>query len=364
MRILQLIDTLDPGGAERMAVNMANTFEEMGVEHLLVVSRSKGGLADLVSNPEKLKVLGKRKTLDRKAFRELIQIIRSFSPDILHAHGTSIYWGVGLRALQGGFKLVWHDHLGISLEVIKENPRKELLYMSPWIDLVITANESTRDFWISKKLKRKSKIHYLPNFPYLVKMDPSKPEVFTFLHLANFRREKGQLILIQAAKLLKQKGLDFHVKLVGKVVDEVWKQECESAIKQNDLVAEVSIHPAVSNVAPLLSEVHAGIVASDREGLPVALLEYGLASLPVVSTRVGQCSEVLGQGEFGILVSPGSSEEFAYGMQQLISSPDEAGQLGDRFESHVRKNYGARQFMDGYGQLLLTNFEFNLSSVD
>lgn len=360
MRVLQLIDTLDPGGAERMAVNMANTFEETGVKNLLVVSRSRGGLADLVVNQDALKVLGKKKTLDKKAFKMLLENLNQFKPDVVHAHGTSIYWAVALRLLKGNFRLVWHDHLGISEEVIKNNPRKELKLMAPFIDLIITANESTREYWVDKKLKKPSKVSYLANFPHLIPEKLSKNEVFTILHLANFRREKGQKFLIQSAKKLKELGVKFQIYLTGKVVDEKWKQECEEMIKESSLKGIVSIQPPVSNVAPLLAKVHAGVVASEREGLPVALLEYGLAGLPVVSTNVGQCPDVLIQGKFGQIVDFGNAEKMAIALKSLAEYPEGAHEKGIEFQRHIQKNYGSINFMNGYNELLFTNFGFNL----
>ena len=97
MRVLQLIDTLHPGGAERMAVNLANTFSELEIPHRLVVSRKHGDLGKLVHFQEGLTILEKKKTLDWKAFNKLLKIIDEFKPAVVHAHGTSVYWGVGVK---------------------------------------------------------------------------------------------------------------------------------------------------------------------------------------------------------------------------------------------------------------------------
>ena len=49
-----------------------------------------------------------------------------------------------------------------------------------------------------------------------------------------------------------------------------------------------------------------GVLSSVSEGFPLALVEYGLAGLPVVSTDVGQCSEMLDNGKAGMLVAAGN----------------------------------------------------------
>jgi len=362
LKILQLIDTLNPGGAERMAVNLANTFTEAGIENQLVVSRNQGDLGKLVQNKNSLFLLEKKKTTDWKAFRKFKKLVDEFNPTIVHAHGTSIYWGVALKVFRPKVKLIWHDHLGISEEVIKNNPRTELRWIATKIDFIITANESTRDYWIKSGLRSENLIQYLPNFPYLVTGKEEKPAVFTFLHLANYRSEKGQKVILEAVKILREKGFNFKVRMVGLAVDALWKSELENQAKLESLEDMVSIEGPVSDVGELLSMVHAGLVASDREGLPVSLLEYGLAALPVVSTRVGQCTEVLGNGDFGILVEPGDSQELAEGMEKMLSDSETAVKMGKSFQRHVENNFGSSQFMTGYRSILFLLSNIKMSS--
>lgn len=362
MKILQLIDTLNPGGAERMAVNLANTFTESGIANQLVVSRNQGDLGKLVQNQASLFLLEKKKATDLKAFRKLLKIVDQFKPTVLHAHGTSVYWGVALKVFRPKVKMIWHDHLGISEEVIKNNPRIELKWIASKIDFLITANESTRDYWVDLGLKSPSFIQYLPNFPYLVTPKIEKPEVFTFLHLANYRSEKGQKTIVEAVGLLRDKGVDFKVRLVGLAVDKNWKREVEEMVKLKALSNLISVEGPVSDVGELLSEVHAGLVASDREGLPVALLEYGLGSLPVVSTKVGQCQEVLGNGDFGILVAAGDAKAFANGMEKILADSENFAKMGESFQKQVKSNYGSHQFMKGYRDILFLLTKVNLSS--
>ncbi|WP_111672150.1 glycosyltransferase family 4 protein [Algoriphagus litoralis] len=348
LRIIQLIDTLDTGGAERMALNMANAFAAQNIPNLLIVSRRKGSLHSLLHQEDTLRVLGKNSTLDIKAFKKLLAEVDEFQPDLIHAHGTSVYWGIGLKLLRPAIKLIWHDHLGISEEVIQNNPRRELLWIGKRLDFVFTADESTQTYWQQKKLLAKDRIAYLPNFPSLSPSVKKQTEKFTFLHLANYRSEKGQLNLIHAAKILRDQGLEFVVRMVGKEVDSSWKKEVLKQRADFGLEDSVLVEDTVHDVSGLLSEVNAGLVASDREGLPVSLLEYGLADLPVISTKVGQCSEVLGNGKFGRIVAVGRPDLLAEQMEAFIRNPSEALALGKSFGKQVAENYGEAQFKKTY----------------
>lgn len=363
MRVLQLIDTLHPGGAERMAVNLANTFSELEIPHRLVVSRKHGDLGKLVHFQEGLTILEKKKTLDWKAFNKLLKIIDEFKPEVVHAHGTSVYWGVGVKFFRPKIKLIWHDHLGISEEVIQNNPRKELKWLAPKIDFIITANESTRDYWVNLGLKKADKITYIPNFPYLKPKEKVPTAIFTFIHLANYRAEKGHINLLKAAELLQKEAFAFKIRMVGMDIDKRWKEQIVALCAEKNLEGVISIEGAVSDVEDLLSKVDAGIVASEREGLPVALLEYGLAALPVVSTKVGQCTEVLENGKFGILVPANDSKAMAEGMKKLLEAKEDAIQSGKEFRQHVFTHYGAVQFMKHY-QKVYSNLVYHSNAGD
>lgn len=352
LRILQIIDSLEVGGAERMAVNLANTFSEQEITNKLIVSRNDGPLTKLVRNQESVRILGKKSTFDIKAFRKLISIVKSFKPDIFHIHGTSIYWGVGLKFFFPNVKLIWHDHLGISPDVIAKNPRSEMSWLGKKIDFIITANESTAAFWKEKKIIHTDLIKYLPNFPYLKIEEKVKTDTFTFLHLANYRSEKGQMNVVEACKILKDKGHSFKVRMIGQNVDKAWKQKVSNRIQELHLNTLAILEGPTDDVALVLSQVDAGLVASEREGLPVALLEYGLAGLPVISTEVGQCSDVLGDGDFGILVSPKNPEALAKGMEDLMALPDKGEAIGQDLQMQVKNKFGELQFLSEYQKVI------------
>ena len=65
-------------------------------------------------------------------------------------------------------------------------------------------------------------------------------------------------------------------------------------IKDNHLKKQVFIYGSQSNINQWLQQADMGLLSSVSEGLPVSLIEYAQAKLPVVVTDVGQCQWVVG----------------------------------------------------------------------
>lgn len=62
------------------------------------------------------------------------------------------------------------------------------------------------------------------------------------------------------------------------------------------------------------------ILPSLKEGLPYAILEAGLAELPVIASDVGGISEIIENGKEGLLVPPANAEELANAIKKLIGN--------------------------------------------
>lgn len=348
---IQLVDTLEMGGAERMSINIAAVMAEKGYESHLVVSRRSGGMAAHIPSQVNVYFLNKKKFYDLGAFARLVRIIKKLNPDLVHAHSTSIFWAVALKIITGRFLLVWHDHFGLS-DQLDQFPRKEMLYLARWIDRIVCVNAKLENYWKRMLPEKREQIVTIENFPYLVLKKKTKKKPFTFLHLANFRKQKNHQNMLQAIRILAESRDDFQVMMVGEYVDDDVKAQVFDIIKQHELENLVIVHGPENDVSKVLNSCQAGVLSSDSEGLPVALLEYGLAGLPVVCTDVGDCGKVVSSSDFGLVVAAKDAKALAEGMNQLLSDQEEANHMGERLKNKVLKEYGADAFFEKYVSLL------------
>lgn len=340
-----------------MAVNIANVLAEDGHDVMLVVSRKSGGLEEFISPKVQVAVLQKRTFWDAVAFFRFIRILRKFKPDVVHAHSSSVIWAGLMKLIFNKLLLIWHDHNGerIKNSIFKNSP---YILISPFINSIISVNDLMREWSLNYMRVDKNKIKYLPNFPFLhPSKDQNRNQERVLLNIANLREPKDHLNLLKAFKILLSKieegEQSIKLTLVGRYnQDSSYYKEVVNLIHDLNLEEKVGLVGESNQVEKFLYNSEIGIISSKSEGLPVSLLEYGLAALPVVVTDVGQCAAVVGHGQFGKVVPPQTPEAMANALVELINRPQEAKKYGHAFKKHVEENYGAGKFLKEYYQLI------------
>lgn len=350
-KILQIVDSLEIGGTERMSANIYNTLTSKGIENYLVVSRQVGPIYNFIAEKSNVFFLDKKNVLDFVAFYKLFKLIRLFKPAIIHVHQTSIYWTFSLKLLFPRSIVIWHDHWGFS-DLLKDSDRKVIKFFSFLIDGVICVNDKIKEWNIRNLKVDKSHITYIPNFPSVDLNKRVQNDIPILLCLANIRDQKDHLNLIEACSLLKIQKIKFLLLLAGSLEDRTWVEKVKKKVAVLNLNAEVVFLGSVINISELLAKADVGVLSSVSEGLPVALLEYGLAGLPVVCTDVGQCNEVLGNGAFGWIVPSKSPAALAFAIKEALFNTQIANEKAIGLTNNINERFGASIFMEKYFELL------------
>lgn len=345
MKVLQLIDTLDAGGAERMTVNIANAIDNEGITSYLCATRRGGPLLKEINSSVHFFLLGKKGKLDIKAFRRFFKWLKKEQIEIIHAHSTSILLAVLAKLNNRNLKIIWHDHYGLS-DAIQERPSKLLQILAKYIDVVLSVNEILQKW--SKQVLKIKKVIFLPNFAILSNVT----DVITVLKgvdakrvvcLANLRPQKNHLALISAFKESIIKYPEWSLHLVGKLFDDDYLAAINDYITKNGLSTSIYIYGSCPDVQSILEQGTIGVLASTSEGLPVSLLEYGMCGLPVIVTNVGQCAEVLGAN--GIVIE-NPETELSEALTSLYKKKEiERELIGSRFRESVLNTYSKEAFM-------------------
>ncbi len=281
---------------------------------------------------------------------KLSHLIRKEAFDLIHVHSNALFVTVCAHRLSlTNSLLVWHDHYG-RLETRKRPVLPYRMALSE-LDGVLSVSRKLENWAVREMKVPQNKVWYLPNFvefqTNLQNHDlnlPGKPG-YRIVCVANIRKQKDHLTLIKAFRQVKTVIPEASLLLVGKVNEPALLVELEKYIFEQGLEDAIHFLGQRMDVPNILQVCDVGILSSESEAFPLVLIEYGLARLGVVATRVGDCEEILLGGDAGMLVPPGSVSAMVEAMLMLLKDSELRRRLGDKLHGHVSRNYSKQVFI-------------------
>jgi glycosyltransferase involved in cell wall biosynthesis len=342
--IMHLTDTLDAGGLERVAVNLVNLLPRGDYTPHLCTTRREGTLADLIKPDVGRLAFNRRWRFECSSLRRLSIYNREHGIAIMHSHGTALLVAVLASFLPPFPKVVWHDHYGDY--AIDERPVFPYWLLTRRVSMILAVNQPLVE-WAQKRLGvNEQKVQYLANFVCSEVLSgtptelPGKPGL-RIVCVANLRPRKDHLTLIRAMAGVVSAVPGATLLLLGATNDQLQLRKVKNEIARLNLSNNIHILGSRQNVAEILRECDVGVLSSASEGLPLSLIEYGMAGLASVATAVGQCADVLDGGRVGLLVQPGNELSLAAALVSLLRSSSFRKSQGEQFRSHVMKHYSA-----------------------
>jgi len=360
MKVLQLIDSLRLGGAEKMSVSYANALAKRIDGSSLCSTRLEGFLKEELNNSVHYLFLKKKSSLDKNAIFKLKNFIKNNNIDIVQAHGSSYFIAWLVKMIWPNFKLVWHVHNGAS-EKMKFFELNILKFISHFFDGIIAVNISLSN-WAKENLNCKNVIH-LPNFV----LDNSstrgvdlnlmgEADAFKIICVANLRPEKDYSNLIAAfTDFAEEKNVSLHI--IGNDEDSIYSKNILKELENSVCTNKMFYYGSRRNISHILKQGDIGVIPSRSEGLPVALLEYGLAGLSVIATDVGQCKDVIKKN--GIVVIKENYVSLSKAFNSYYSNRELAKSDASNFHSDIKENYSpgavVSRLISFYNTILITN---------
>ena len=369
LRVLFMIDRGgELGGAERFVTGLAMHMPRDRVDPWVCSTRQ--------GNEKAIRLLGeagiphinlnRRAKWDVHRFRHLVAIIRRERFDVLHAHkfGSNI-WGTLIGSRYKVPVVIAHEHNWS----YSGNPLRVWLdrrVISPRATKFVTVSASSRTRMIDLEGIDPEKILVMPT-AYIPHENSSSEDVRAEMGLdattrligvaAGLREEKALGVMLDAHRLVRDRGLDAHLVLAG---DGPCRPELESQADSLGLSAYVHFLGWRRDVDSILRASDVGAMSSDWEGMPLFVFECMAAQTPLVATAVGGIPEIVEDGVTGLLVPLRDPPALADALARVLS--DHA--LGERLANAASERlHGfqidqvASSFADLYEQLVAESIE-------
>jgi len=299
--------------------------------------------------PMRLDTGGMRPWRDFHTFIDLLRLFRRLRPDVVHnvtikpvlygtlaarianiPHVVNAVSGLGYLFTA---RRIFYSTFGTALyRIFMRHPRMH----------VIVQNVEDRTFFIEKKLAPAQAVILVRGSGVDVeRFRPQRKERHQKIVIQTSRAvgDKGVREFIQAARLVRARRPTVRFQLAGGLYPDNPSAISEGEMRkvQDEGVVEWLGHR--DDVAELLAEASIFCLASYREGLPKSLLEAAATGLPIVTTDIAGCREVVRDGVNGVLVPTRDPAALAAAIEHLLDDEQFATRLGAASRISVEREF-------------------------
>jgi glycosyltransferase involved in cell wall biosynthesis len=166
--------------------------------------------------------------------------------------------------------------------------------------------------------------------------------------VGNYRAVKRHPLLIDAFATLARERSDLRLVLVG---DGETRPDLARQIASLGLERRIRLHGSEVDPRPMYGAFDIVVQSSKSEGLPNVLLEAAAAGRPIVATAAGGSTEIVVDGETGLLVPIEDRDALTSALRRAIDDPDLRARIGSAAREHVDANFGMGRYVRQWGDL-------------
>jgi glycosyltransferase involved in cell wall biosynthesis len=357
-RIAFGITELDPGGAERMLVELVTRLDRTEWEpHVYCLGPEADYSQALRSASIPVTCFGGRGWTSAPAIlRRWTRELKRFQPDLLY---TMLFHANLLGRLAGHWAGVSHVLSGIR---VAEKRGRWHGRLDRWTNSLVERNVCvSRDVanFVEQTIGLDpQKTVVIPNGVDLARFrDVGPADLGQFgiprasrvlISIGRLERQKGFDVLLEAAKEVGRRFPDVHFLIVG---DGPLRASLEAQAKRLSVSDRVHWAGRRSDVLALLAASTALVLPSRWEGMPNVVLEAMAAGKPIAATEVEGVAELVIPGVNGWLAAPGNAQSLVVAIEKLLGVSDRWNALGCESKRIVAERFTIDAFVENHVKL-------------
>lgn len=358
-KVFFLVDSLNVGGTETQAVELACRLDPQRYEATLGCLRARGPLlSQLQDSRVQVREFYPQGGVDSvRGIQELLRLawfLYRGGFDIFHSHdlwsnlmGVPAAWLARVPAILCSRRDLGH------LDWYQTGKRSWLRRIQSFSDMVVVNASAIRDRLITEEGLMPTKVRVIHNgiaiekFKHAVcdraRLFPGVGDGKLVVLVGNMRSDvKGHAWLIAAAPAILREFPKTYFVLVG---DGNQRSELERRVRELGLQPNFLFLGNRGDVPEILACCDMAVLPSKAEGFSNALLEYMASGLPVVATGVGGNVELVRDNETGLLIPPGDEAALAGAILRLLRDPELARDLAESGRDYVRQTFSYERLL-------------------
>jgi L-malate glycosyltransferase len=358
MRVIFVLNGLIPGGAELHTLQLANALATNGDVCTMVSLTRSQSTAHLSQNP--IKMFNGNRIYDIGTLLKVTRLIRACSPQLIVAiEERPLLFATISRQLAGSnAKLVSILHKAY-LRTARERVFDPIYrHVAARVDALIYVSKNQRKLWEDRGFSPPSSIvigngvdlRRFSGHSVIEWRDRTRsklgfaPDDYVIGMCAQFRPEKNHCQLIDAVRLLRNRGYPVKALLVGSGPTQATVAQYA---KESGLLEHIVFAGHQQDVRPYTSAFDIGVLCSLYEAAPLAVLEMMAMGLPVVVSNVGGAPEIVLPGKTGFLFPVGDTVSLVDSIG-LMSDPLKREAFGRAASKFVAANFGLERMLESY----------------
>ena len=359
MRIVQLVESLDVGGMERIAVDLALTQHAGGHRAAVYCLLGAGPLRAELDRAG-IPVVEFHKECRSKAavVWSMAGQLRRDRPSIIHGHNPGVHHFAAVAAKLAGVPVCLNTRHSATSSTGALYQERYFRWVEPLTSHVVFVCDDVRNR-LEPRLRYPSKkcstiLNGIPLEPFLA--CPASPGSvrprIRFGTIGRLVPAKGHAVLIEAFSRIADRLPHAGLQIFGHGPLE---QDLRAQIQRLEMSGRITLEGRTDNPARVFQCLDVFVLSSLNEGLPLVILEAMASALPVVSTRIGGVPEVAPESLFPWFCEPGSVPGLAEAMLRAAES-DRLVPIGAEAHRLAVMHYGiahmSRRYETLYEKLL------------
>ncbi len=361
LRVLHVLPSMHGYGAERQVMQLLSRLDSDDV--------SAGLLTVYAPTDEQIRSAGfpvlsasRNGRRDVAFVQRMVQRIREFDPDVVHAHThVGKYWGRFAAAAAGVRSIVYTEHNPC-------DPRRSALdviagrALNPHTTRCVTFFPEQRE--LIERLDRipAQKIEIIPNgidFGTLERLERKTSRLrlglpepgFVVMLVGRMEHQKNHALALEALAAMRPHERErITLLFAGSGVLEPALQKTARVL---GVEAQTHFLGYRSDVPELLAAADLVLMTSHFEGMPLALLEAMHAGVPVLTVPWTGAATMLGGGAYGRVAPDWSPANVAQAIVEIIVDPAPAAAAAQRARAHVEERYTLERMAEAHRHLNL-----------
>lgn len=355
-RILCLIDSLGPGGAQRQLVGLATFLKERGYDVIVATYHDNRFYVDQLLTAGVPYVYLKKAERSLKRIWCIGQFFRKIKPHVIISYlETPSICACVARLFDHSFRLIVSER-----NTTQQTGRNERLRFNLFknADYVVPNAYAQANYIITTFPFLSNRVVTIPNFvdldhfiPVEEKVKHTTPEIVV---AASIWKSKNTLGFVEAVSLLKDKGYRFHISWYGKVDAHIdYFNQCQRRIEELCLCDCIELKEKTQMICSKYQDADFFCLPSFYEGTPNVICEAMACGLPIACSDVCDNSRYVENGINGFLFDPHNKDSIVHAIERLLLLDATKRKLfGEKSRQRAESLLSSDKFLHSYIKLI------------